>query len=275
MAFGKRISRPGNPTETAAAEAATGPEAPPSSLEERCEALRKTMLRLFEEAGRVAEAVRSNGIIALPGLDEEIDPRGPPLSLMGFHDHFSFTENGQAMHSVFVYADAPDLGALDPNAQFHLHVLTGRILELNRFCQQAVIDDALGVALQSPKLPALLDRIIVGTAFFASFFDGMSVARPHFSAKPMRALPAADVARLTDSMERHKLMAFDHMLAPHGLAEMLPSQRWPIVGVETLWPGHKGERYINGVYFPAEHARPIIAAQATWQSESDLAATGS
>ncbi len=264
MAFGKRVKPPASlaaaTTEPVAASVATAPRH--STCAQRSEDLRQVFLQFLTDAGNIATAIRENGSIAMPGMDVDVDPLGPPLSLRGFQEFFTHADNGQTMHSVFVYSDATALGTLDPSAQVHLQVLTGRILELNRYCQQAVKDDALGVALQSPKLPIVVDRIIVGTAFFAAFFDTLAIARPCLAATPMRALGKAELTRIADSFERHQLMAFDRMLAPQMLAELLPSKTWPQVGVETVWKAHAGEQFINGVYFPAEHARPIAAAAA-------------
>ncbi|MFM9938853.1 MAG: hypothetical protein ACKVP7_05090 [Hyphomicrobiaceae bacterium] len=278
MPFGKRAKPP---EKAAVSAAATGsPPAPvemvpalkavpvappPSTAEQRSEDLRQAFLKLLADSGNIATAVRENGSIPMRGMDVEIDPLGPPLSLRGFEEFFTHIDAGQTMHSVFVYSEVAALGTLDPQAQLHLQVLTGRILELNRYCQQALKDDALGVALQSPKLPIILDRIIVGTAFFAGFFDTVAIARPCITAKPMRALPKSELERISDSYERHKLMALDRMLAPRMLNELLPSRIAPYVGVETVWAAHAGEQFINGVYFPAEHARPIAAAAAASQ----------
>lgn len=274
MGFGKRAVPPGKPTALVSSPAIAGTNAggfdsaplvdtasPASTPQQRTEDLRQAMLRLLMQAGDIATAIRENGIIAVRGVDDEIDPAGPPLVLRGFREFFTHVASGKTMNSVYAYSDAPALGVLDPNAQFHLQVLTGRIFELNRYCQQAVKDDALGVALQSPSLPPLVDRIIAGTAYFAGFFDGVAISRPYFGAVPVRSIPSSVMARLTDSYERHKLMASDRMLQPQALLDMLPSRRWPQVGIETLWASHPGERHINGVYFPAEHAKPILAGQ--------------
>ena len=262
MAFGKRTTVPGKATSAQAAPTTNQAAVQPAPVMERAAALRDVMLRLLGETGNVAEAIRCNGSVRMPGMDDEIDAEGPPLSLRGFHEHFATAENGQAAYSVFVYASAHDFGVFDPAAQVHLHQLNGRIMDLNRFCQQAQLDGALGVALQSPKLPPQIDRILVGTAFFAALFDTVMLTQLHVAGKTMRVLPADTIASVTDSFERHKLMAFDRMLAPHSLAELLPSKMAPIYGVETIWKAHAGQRFINGVYFPVEQGRPLVTAGA-------------
>jgi hypothetical protein len=272
MGFGKRAHPPGKPPITSIVPAAmpASVTAAPSTPEQRIQDLRQVFLRFLRESGNIATAIRENASIAMPGMDIEIDLLGPPMTLRGFREHFKHTVNGQTMHSVFVYCEAPAVGALDPSAQLHLQTLMARIMDLNRYCQQALKDDALGVALQSPKLPVSVDQIIVGCAYFAGFFDAVAIARPYFMAQPMRALPSAEMARLADSWERHKLMAGDVMLAPDMLAELLPRRVRPI-GIETVWKAHAGEKIISEVYFPADGAQ---AQETPIDGSSRLAAVG-
>ncbi len=267
MAFGKRVTPPKSTADTTATSAQTlataraalaAPDAAPSTTADRLVALRETMMGLFIKASRIANAVKEDGGIEVNGVLDEPDPFGDPLNVRGFEEHFMFFEGSTKMNSVFVYADVPHLDTLDPNAQLHLHLLLGRIHELNRFCQQAVIDGALRIALQSPKMPPLIDRIVVGTAFFVSLFENAEIALPYLQSAPMRAMPSAEVSRLREGLERHRLMAFDTMIAPHTLEEMLPTRKWPIVAIETKWPSHPGEQFVNGVYFPAQQGAAAV-----------------
>lgn len=264
MGFGKRVHPPGKAMQATGAAVASAPVAPPVTgstaiaVEQRLEDLRQDCLRFLSLSGAIATAIRENGSIAMRGMDEEIDPLGPPLTVRGFREHFTTVTNGERVHSVFVYCEAPALGALDPRAQAHLQGLLASIMDLNRYCQQAVKDDALAVALQSPKLPLQVDRIIAGSAFFAGFFERVALARPSFSAVPMRALTRADMARMAESGERHRLMAIDVMLAPEMFAQLVPMPGAP-VGIETTWKAHAGEKILNEVYFPASGAQPQAA----------------
>lgn len=217
------------------------------------------MLALLDEAGRIAEAIRSNGTIVLRGLDEEIDDLGPPLDLRGFREHFTIVEAARRAHVLFVYA-SPDFAQIDPGAQGHLHDLAGRAIEINRFCQQASKDEALAVALQAPRLVPLVDALIVGAASFVAYFETLPMARPYYAATPCRAVPATVLGEMRTAQQRYKLMAADRMLAPERLEELVPQKAWPLVGVETVWPEHAGQRFINQVYFPAEEGRPLAQA---------------
>lgn len=265
MGFGKRTRPPGKSpipglelSPRVVDQPAFSPPPVQSTSEQRILDLRQTFLRLLKESGNIAIAVRENGSIAMRGMDEDVDPLGPPLSVRGFREHFTHTAKGENVRSAFVYCDAPAMGALDPAAQLHLQSLLAQIMDLNRYCQQAYKDDALGVALQSPAFPVRIDRIIAGTAFFAGFFERVALARPYFGASPMRALPMSEMARLADSAERHRLMAIDVMLAPATFGELVP-RSGAAVGIETTWTAHAGEKIVNEVYFPADGATPRAA----------------
>lgn len=273
MAFGKRVTPPKVNGEAGAVSLVGGqgqgagrPGLPvpvvASTMDSRCEDLRQTMVRLLNESGRIASAIRDNGSIAMPGMDESVDPLGPPLSVRGFNEHFTGLVDGGRVNTVFAYVGGARLQTINPEAQEDLQSLIGAVQNFNRYCQQALLDDALGVALQAPKLPPLVDRIIAGAAHFAAFFDAVAIARPAFTAQPAQALSSADQSRISDSYQRHHLMAIDRMLAPDDLSGLLPRGRSARIGIETTWSPHTGEQYINGVYFPAEQARTVVAAGA-------------
>jgi hypothetical protein len=231
-------------------------------MESRCEELRLTMVRLLNDSGRIASAIRDNGSIAMPGMDDTVDPLGPPLSVRGFNEHFTGLSAGSRVNTVFAYVGGARLQTVNPDAQADLQALIGAVQRFNSYCQQALLDDALGVALQAPHLPPVVDRIIAGAAHFSAFFDAVAIARPAFTAEPARALSASDQSRISESYQRHHLMAVDRMLAPDDLPGLLPRGRSARIGIETTWSPHAGEQYINGVYFPAEQARVVIAGEA-------------
>lgn len=218
------------------------------------------MVRLLNESGRIANAIRENGTIAMPGMFDEVDPQGPPLSLRGLNELFTGAKAGTPFNIAFAYAGGGSLETIDPGAQVDVQRLIADILELNCYCQQAVFDDALGVALQAPKLPDLVDRIVAGTAYFAAFFEAVAIARPAFAAKPARAVSAADMARVAEVYSRYQLMASDRMLAPEAVATVMPGGAAARIGIETTWAPHAGEQFINGVYFPAGQADSVQAA---------------
>lgn len=223
--------------------------------------MRAAMLGFLDVGTRLAEAVRNNGSITLRGLDEDIDDLGPPLDLRGFREQFIIRDGGRRAHALYVYA-SPDFARIDPGAQGHLHDLAGRAVELNRYCQQASKDEALAVALQAPRLPPMVDALIVGAACFAAYFETLAAARPYYTANPCRAVPQPVLGEMREIHQRYRLMAADRMLAPEHLDALVPQKAWPLVGVETVWPEHAGERFINHVYFPAEQGRPLSQAAA-------------
>ncbi|MDX2156514.1 MAG: hypothetical protein SFW09_08385 [Hyphomicrobiaceae bacterium] len=251
MSFGKRRTEP-RPNAGSGSHPSATSEA---SSEQRLQGLRDALLGLFASAARLSDAVRTGGTISMPVISGEPDPEAGPLSLTGFVEHFSYLENGRVCHCILAYGQPGQEGGLDPNAQFHLHELTGRILELNLFCQQAEIDGALSVALQAPLVPALLDAIVSQTAFFAGLVDNILIRQMDGGGPDAPPNLPAERANL----ERHKLMGADKMLDPARLEALLPVRHSPLTAVMVPIEPHAGDYFINSVYFPAEHAEVLLS----------------
>ncbi len=254
MAFGKR------PLATAPqAAAATGalPLPPERPNEDRHIDLRDAMLRIIADTAHVADAIRDNGTVPISGVADDTDPVASPVPIRDLVDHFSFNAGGTLLHPFFAYATPGSPEQIDPSAQFQLLALVRLIRELNVFCQDAHHNEALAVALQSPKLPALVDCILVSAAFFAAYFDNIAVTHGFITgaASPGKALP--DFARLQNTFDRHKLMASDRMLDPASLDAMLPAAPWPHLGVEIARRHEAGEQFVHGIYFPSTYARQL------------------
>jgi hypothetical protein len=243
MPFGKR------PPETRTSSWQAAEPAPEGSLQERLEGLRDALMGLLLSAGRIADAIRSDDTVSVLVDGHDPDPESGPLALTGFANNFIYFDDGRLRHSLLAYGDPARPGQADPNAQFHLHELTGHVLELNLFCQHAKLDDALGVALQSPHVPALIDSILVPAAFFAALTDNILA----------RDGGAPDLAADKANLERHLLMAADKMLDPKRMEALLPVKHWPFIGLVVPVAPHDGDYFLNGVYFPADHASVLLA----------------
>lgn len=273
MPFGKRTlattATPNNAATSAAAIATAEPSVELANVE-RYQALREILLRMLADAGRVAEAVKSNGSVPLRGIAEDIDPTTAPIEIKDLAEQFTFRQDGHVVHPFFGYAPPEKPDQIDPSAQFHIHQLILDIRELNVFCQEANRDEALGVALQSPRLPSLVDRILVETAFFAAYFDNLAVTHPFVTRAKATGHLYSEFDTLKLSFDRHMLMASDRMVEPGKLAELIPNAAWPLLGVELIRPSEATECLVHGIYFPAEYARQL----ANKASRFSLAARG-
>ena len=265
MAFGKRPLSV--PAAVAKPVAAALPPVRPS--EERHLELRDTMLRILQQTGAVAEAIRTNGTLILSGIADEIDPLASPIDLRDLAGHFSFSDGQTLLHPFFGYANAEKPNQIDPSAQFQILALVGRIREINRHCQDGNNNEALGVALQSPHLPNLVDRILAPAAFFAAYFENLATTQA-FVTGAAQGRPLPDFARLKSVHDRHKLMAYDCMLSPESVDLMLPAAVWPHVGVEIARRNEAGEQFVHGVYFPAAYARQLVERAGHVPRDSDL-----
>lgn len=258
MAFGKRPL-----TSVAAAAAKSTVSLPaalsePASSEERHIAFRDMMQRILRDTSLVADAVRNNGTVPISGIADELDAMASPIPLRDLPEQFSFADGGLILHPYFGYATADRPDQIDPSAQFHLLDLVSRVRELNVFCQDGNQNDALGVALQSPKLPALVDSILVASAFFAAYFENLATTQVFITGASAQTRQLPDFNRLKIIFDRYQLMAQDRMLAPELIGDLIPFRAWPHLGVEILRRHETGEQFVHGVYFPASYARQLI-----------------
>lgn len=240
MSFGKRQESTGKPRPV-------GGRPDAHSRTQRLQALRDDLRRLLDTAVQIADAIRAETAVAMPVLFDEPNPETGPLVLTGFHTHFAEAAGSRIVHRALAYRQPGSDGPLDPNAQYHLHQLTGRAMEINLYCQRAEMDGALGVALQSPSIAAMIDAVIVPAAFFTALVDNMIAG----------ADPSSEAARRANR-DSLFLLASDKMLEPSQLHDLVPVAVWPIEGVEVEIAPHEGDAFINGVYFPAEHARLLL-----------------
>ena len=264
MAFGKR---PLTPASTATV-AAVLPHVRTSEV--RHIDLRDTMLRLLQTTGSIAEAIRTNGTIMLSGvIDDTIDPSAAPVELRDIAEHFSFSDGTNLLHPFFGYATPDRPEQIDPGAQFQILELVTRIRELNAHCQDGHRNEALGVALQSTKLPRIVDGILVAAAFFAAYFENLATTQAFITGSAQgRLLP--DFAMLKASYHRHKLMAYDRMLSPENLDRLSPNPVWPQLGVEIPRRHEAGEQFVHGIYFPSAYARKLADRAGRVPQESAL-----
>lgn len=264
MAFGKRRL-------TTAQRAATPAVMPAvSTSEDRHLGLRDLMLATHRTTGMIAEAIRTNGTVMLSGvMDEFVDASRSPIDIRDLAGHFSFSDGVAHLHPFFGYATPSQPDRIDPSAQFQLLELAIQIRNLNTHCQDAHRNEALSVALQSPQLPDIVDGILVASAFFAAYFENLATTQV-FITGVAHGQPLPDFAKLKSCHDRHKLMAFDHMLNPGKLEALLPPTVWPHIGVEIARRHEAGEQFVNGIYFPAAYASQLIDRAGRVPQESDL-----
>ena len=222
---------------------------------DRLRRMRDVLEALLVTGQKIADAVREQGLIAVPVTGEDTEPEAGPFVLTGFPLHFVTRNHAGIGHLTYGYQRPNGDGAIDPNAQFHLQALVGQLLAFNLYCQRAEMDEALGVALQAPGVDAKVDAMLVKLAFFAAFFENML------------ALPETEI--ISDDMleahranvERRLLIVQDKMFDRSRLDAYLPPVEWPFVGVSLAFEPHADDYFINCVYFPAEHANLLLAAQ--------------
>jgi hypothetical protein len=250
MIFGKRATAPASLS--VLADRSPQDRTPAARIGE----LRDHLLELFATAQRIADAVDEQGIVPVPVIVDDTDPEAGPLMLKGFSEHFVTHGTSGIGHLIYGYRNPQGDGTVDPNAQYHLQQMTGQILAFNLYCQRAELEEALGVALQAPDVGATVDSMLVRLAFFCALFDNMVTVQPRNG-----LVPHVDLPRQRANLDRYLLMASDKMLVPSRLEELLPIKGWPLIGVELAYAPHDGDYFINGVYFPAEHAQVLLAAQ--------------
>lgn len=250
MAFGKRRVPPKKPGDTSAPIKPALPAEAQRTQAERMAAWLEVMDGILRDASVIAAAVHDEGAITVRGLDTEVHPDTTPISVKGIDEHFAVYDGARPVHPIYGYVLPTTPTQIDQSAHLHLHKLIARVMELNVYCQRAEREGAIAVALQAPKFPPLLDRILVASAFFAAYFENLALTQPMLLAGAAANASTIDWKRLTQSHERRRLMAVDRMLAPHTFDDLLPFRKWPSIGIETTVAPHAGQRFINGIYFP-------------------------
>lgn len=250
MAFGKRRVPPRKPGDVSAP---VRPALPPEALRtpaERSAAWLEAMDGILCDASVIAAAVREEASIVVRGLDTEVHPDTTPISVKGIDEHFAVFDGARPVYPIYGYVLPTSPTQIDQSAHLHLHQLVARVMELNVYCQRAEREGAIAVALQAPRFPPLLDRIMVASAFFAAYFENLALTQPLLLAGATANAATIDWRRLAQSHERRRLMALDRMVAPQTFDDLLPYRKWPSIGIETTVVPHAGQRFINGIYFP-------------------------
>lgn len=255
MPFGRRRDAPST---VGAARRALSEPAPAEAT--RLEELRDHLASLMDAMGKIADAVREEGTIAnMPVILDEIDPETGPLRVKGLQERFCIGAGRTLRHAVYVFASPTGQGETDLSAQHQLQALFGDILAFNRYCQRAHLDEALGVALQSPHVPEVIDRILWRSAYFTAFFDNLVQKE---IAGAAGGVPASSDAERRN-VEKRLLMAEDKMLEPSHAKAMPPiAPSHPYTAVETMVEPHRGDYFLNGVYVPARLAEQLLRAAA-------------
>lgn len=255
MSFGKRTQLP-------SPRLGAGPQLMPGMAlgYDRIEALHLSIIGLLKQTGLIAAAIREQGTVPVPPVAEEPDPIAGPVGVKGFLEHFAFLENDKVTHAMLAQADGQDEVRLDFAPQLRLADLMGRVMDLNIFCQQAELDGALGVALQSPHIPEIVDGVLADAAWLASFTDCIIAALPAEERPAERAEDAAPGAP-GQTLERYYLMASDMMLEPDRIARLGPPPGSDPEQLACLVPiaPHAGDYFVNGVYLHAGAAEGILA----------------
>lgn len=226
---------------------------------DRHRAMSERMKLLLGEARRITSSVRNELPLVVPGIAGDLDADAGPLLLKGMTEHFTVLRDGVVVFPFYCHIGADRMDQVWPTAQFELFALVRRIQDFNLYCQTAITDDALSVALHAPGTPERIDRIIAGLAFFAGYFENLVETQPFFDARNAAERVPIDYESLKATMDRSKLMAIDAMIAPQRLDDYWPDLPWPHVGVEILRKAEAGQQHIHHVYFPAVFAREIVS----------------
>lgn len=279
MAFGKRVMLPPQKDETAplpqpilhAASPAKASEVSGDGIfiddavqttgtspdiEARLMGMREWTYGLMLNAAGLATLIQSADTLDIRKLGGSNRLDSYPLPVAGFNEHFAFNLADGLHHPVYayLYPNAPD--RFDISAQVQLSELVGTAVAVNTACYQAHKDDALSVALQSHSLGRMVDKVIASAGYYAATFENMIRTQLLLSATDK---PALDFDRLRERHEHYAGLARGAMLEPGRYAKLIPARHWPHVAVELVWPDHKGQRFLNEVYFPKEYATSLQA----------------
>lgn len=223
------------------------------------ERLGARMTRIGEEARALAALV--HGGAAMPAVKGDPAENGPIATsdIPGLFENRK--ADGTKAYDFHHYTN--DLKSMDPNAQVDLMRFFGDAVALNtliaRCDRRPVADDVLESATR------LLDRIAVSAFFFARFLARRDVTTMALTGSGTREdiARAMDVLRAGDRAQVAKLTLF------HGdsLEKNLPQPSIPFCLFAGRQP-ESGEKFINGVWFPAAEGAQLLQVLAAAQARS-------
>ena len=255
MVFGKRVSNSPSAASSGGGDD-TYQQQPP-----HIRRLIDAMQAIFDDASRLADAIRRGG--SLP-TSTPTEPHLSPIRCSASEALFEHTnEKGEKHYSTYHFTT--DFKTMSAAAQHYLYVMYGRTYVAN-----LLADKMSNGGLSDGEIAELknaVDEVLGKSAYYINYFRGYSLSTAIFMQRISEEdLPkrmdehGADWAKKMDAAKRA-------MFRPERLIELAPERR-PVFLLAAERPYQERQAVINGVYFPPEHAEPLLKSLAEEQAKA-------
>jgi len=219
------------------------------------------MQTIFDDASKLADAVRQGR--SLPS-SSPTEPHLSPIRCSASETLFEHTnDKGEKQYSTYHFTK--DFKTINAAAQYYLYVMYGRIYFANVLADK-LSNGGLSDG-ESAELKSAIDEVLAKSAYYINYFRGyafstallMQRVSEEDLPKAMHA-HAADWAGKMDEAKRA-------MFRPDRLIELVPDRQFGLL-IAASGPYQEGQAVINGVYFPPEHAGPLLKSMADEQAKA-------
>jgi hypothetical protein len=254
MVFGKRVSN--SPSAASSGGGDDTYQQQPAHIRRLIDA----MQTIFDDASRLADAIRRGG--SLPSSTTE--PHLSPIRCSASETLFEHTnEEGEKHYSTYHFTK--DFKTMDLAAQYYLYVMYGRIyvanILANRLSNGTLSDGEIAL------LKNAIDEALAKSAFYINYFRSYSFS----TAILAQRIGAGDAQKGMDDHVADWMRKMDEakrvMFRPERLVELAP-ERQPLFLLAEGRPYQEGQQVINGVYFPPQHAEPLLKRIAEEQAKA-------
>jgi Bacterial extracellular solute-binding proteins, family 3 len=216
---------------------------------------------IFDDASKLADAIRQGK--SLPS-STPAEPHVSPIRCAQSEALFEHVnDKGVTLYSCYHFTT--DFKTMNPAAQYFLHVMYGRIYMANmladRLSHGPLADGELAA------LKACVDEILAKSAYYSNYFRAYAFSAAILMNRLSKEELKQSVNAQGEDWARRLNAAKAAMFQPERLIEFVPDREFKaVLAAET--PYQEGQAVINGVYFPPEHAKPMLERMAAAQAEA-------
>jgi hypothetical protein len=216
------------------------------------------MQTIFDDASRLADAIRQGR--SLPS-STPTEPHLSPIRCGGSETLFEHAnENGEKQYSTYHFTKT-----INAAAQYYLYVMYGRIYFANMLADK-LSNGGLSDS-ESAELKSAIDEVLAKSAYYINYFRGYAFS----TALLMQRITEEDLPKAMHAQGADWASKMDAakraMFRPERLIELVPDRQFGLL-IAASGPYQEGQAVINGVYFPPEHARPLLKSMAEEQAKA-------
>jgi hypothetical protein len=225
------------------------------------ERLRARMFAIGEDAATIAGMIRAGKPAPSVHFDMPLDG---PIRTPNSEELFQ-TKGSDGHLSLSMYHYTADFKDLDMMAQVDLMNLFSDVIRAN--CILSAVAGRVVTFEGGNAIKGLLDQIMVSAAFFEEFFDRTDVSAAMMMGKLDERALRKKCSVLKAAADKRYAQVREDMFRPDMFAQFVPMREFRFIAC-AAGPAQTGQKFINGVHFPAELADAVASIAARRQGET-------